>query len=141
MATWEQVKAFIYTIRTVEGDTGDALKMTVGGDNGRSQLLFVARRETSMDLGPAGVYEEEWAVLQSPICRTDEVEAARVLEQTAGMVCGGLGLLQLADGVYIALRHAVPLKNLDSSEIEGPMLIIAAEADQLEATVLGVDRL
>jgi hypothetical protein len=84
-------------------------------------------------------HTEEWAVIESAIGLTSELPWQVLMSAVdeIDLICGGIGIL---DGHY-TLRHAVPLSNLDPNEIQVPILVIAGEADRLEATVtLGSDR-
>jgi hypothetical protein len=138
LATWEEVRQLLFRTRTIKHDVGRAVVFTVNGPEGRSQDLWVMQRRTTMELDD-GPYTEEWAVIESPVGRVGELPLELLMRSVDEMdlVCGGIGV---AEGHY-TLRHAVPLSNLDANEIQVPILVVAGEADRIEASVMpGADR-
>ena len=130
MANWNDVANYLRQNFKINRDEGDVLSLLfdVGGD--RSQLVMVSK-------GSMNITDEEFAVIASPIAEARTVNIQTVLEEAAEYVVGGV--VKIGDS--LALKHAVPLANLDISELVGPMNLVLKAADQMEATFTGADRL
>lgn len=81
--------------------------------------------------------DEEFAVIASPIADARVTNLSSLLEEAADYVVGGVVKI----GDTLALRHAVPLSNLDLSELMGPMDLVMNAADLMESKFTGTDRM
>jgi hypothetical protein len=129
MASWQQLKQYIYEKYTVSQDIEVGVKLEFAGENGRSQLVFVTHQQL-MD------GNEDWVVVESPVGRIDQVDLPLALSQAGKLVCGGLGVA-FVDPELLVLRHAVPLENLDVNEFERPFHLLMGTADEFELHLTG----
>jgi len=140
MATWEQLKAYIYEQWPGAEDTGDRLKLVLGmaDRQPRTQIVFISHHQAP-DSG-------EWAMIESPIGLLERspsgslegIDLVRAAKEVGSMLCGGLGTLNHEPRI-VGLRHAVPLTNLDLNEFEHPLTILTGSADELEEMLTGRD--
>lgn len=129
MASWQQLKQYIYEKYVVSQDIEVGLKLEFTGPEDRSQLVFVTHQRL-MD------GTEDWVTIESPVGRVDQVDVRRALVEAGKLVCGGLGAA-LADPDILVLRHAVPLQNLDLNEFERPFQLLIGTADEFEFELTG----
>lgn len=130
MANWNDVANYLRQNFKINRDEGDVLSLLFDVGNDRSQLVMVSK-------GSMNITDEEFAVIASPIAQARNVNIQTVLEEAADYVVGGV--VKIGDS--LAFKHAVPLANLDISELVGPMNLVLKAADQMEATFTGADRL
>lgn len=131
MATWDELRQYIAMTQRVDEESGEdwlTFVITTSGD--RLQQVFVSR----MTLQDGA---EEWAVIESPFGDLDKMDLQKALQESATMVCGGLGLFQ---GTLVTLRHAVLLSALDAQEFDRPLMLVSMGADRLEDKLVGGDR-
>lgn len=129
MATWSDVAQYLRSNYKIAEDNGTLLRLSFSLDDGRSQDIIVAR-------GTMGSTSEEFAVIASFFAVAREVDIDAVLREASEYVVGGI--VQYAE--KLAVRHAVPLANLDLSELTGPFELVLLTADALEAKYTGTDR-
>jgi hypothetical protein len=106
MATWQQVKSYIYANYTVANDDGQVLPMHFETETGRSQMVLVSFIE-------AEVFSS--VIFQSPIAEWSQVSADRVLRATENM---SVGVRSIGD--YIVAHHSQLVASIDEAEIELP---------------------
>lgn len=130
MATWDDVKTFIHGKFKAEDVTDGMIRMVFDVGDLRSQLVFLTR-EALMDGA------EEWLVITSPFapCAGTDLQAA--LDAASKLVCGSLAQV----GNHLALKHALPLTNVDHNEILRPIQLVTTSADRLERELVGTDAL
>jgi hypothetical protein len=116
VATWTEVKQYVFQNYKVEDDGGDSMTIRLGGDE-RTQLVFFAK---------AGDY----LVFSSPIAKVGEVQPGKVL--TSSLV---FGVIQTAD--YYSLRHVALMSTLDVAEIDLAILEFGTVADSIESDLNG----
>ncbi|HWA54394.1 MAG TPA: hypothetical protein VG816_09505 [Solirubrobacterales bacterium] len=129
MASWQQLKQYIYEKYTVSQDIEVGVKLEFSGDNGRTQMVFVTHQQL-MD------GTEDWVTIESPVGRIAEVDLPRAIHEAGHLVCGGLGAA-FGDPEILVLRHAVPLENLDVNEFERPFHLLMGTADTFELNLTG----
>lgn len=117
MATWQDVKQFMYRNYNIESDEGEILTLIFGSDGGRSQLIF---------LSPVG----EYLRIFSPVAAEGQAHPGKVLSGT------GLFGATLFAGHY-GLVHAQLLATVDDAELTEVLPLIAALADELESELSG----
>jgi hypothetical protein len=118
MATWTEVKAFLYKNYDIDSDDGNVVSMTF--TNGKtSQLVFVA------EIGP-------FITFASPVGKVGEVPPGKVLE---GATTFGAKIV----GDFYVLQHVGLLSTLDGDEITVPLALLAETADELEISLNGAD--
>ncbi len=113
MATSAEALAFLRSKFKIASEEGDLLSMWWTVDNDRSQLVFVETRETLM-------------IVSSPIAEVSDVPAAKVLEASDSV----FGITNTANAYM--LTHVVFLENADANEIEEPLELLAAHADNIQ---------
>lgn len=119
VATWAEVKKFIYQNNyQVNDDSNDLLTLQLEG-NGRSQLVFVSAIN-------------QFLVIASPFARVGEIPPGKAL--TTGSCFGSVQL-----GEIYALRHVALLETLDAPELDLAINQLAGEADRIEAELTGGD--
>jgi hypothetical protein len=129
MASWQQLKQHIYQNYVISQDIEVGLQLEFDSGSGRTQLVFVTHQRL-MD------GTEDWITIESPVGKLAEVDLQRALVETGKLVCGGLGAA-FGDSEILALRHAVPLENLDVNEFERPFQLVVGTADDLEMMLTG----
>lgn len=132
MANWQQVKQYIQENYVVSQELDHTLKLEFSNDAGRTQLVFLTYEAL---MGGS----EGWLNIESPVGRTEEIDLRAVLAEAGKLVCGGLGAWA-HDPQVLVMRHAVPLENLDTNELESPMKLVTATADKLEQQFTSEDR-
>ena len=128
MTTWNDVKRYIHSNYKAEDLTDDAIKLLFDTGRLRSQLVFLVHIESESG--------EDWLQVHSPIGDRGEVDLERAAEILSTKVAGGLMII----GDKVLVTNSSPLSNLDTNELVDPMLSILRTADELENTLLGVDR-
>ncbi len=130
VASWDQLKQYIASAYPAsEVITPRAIRILFDTGSGRSQLVFVSSLQ---DRSGA-----EWASIDSPVGRLGEVNLNACLMAVSGLVCGGLAHLKLGGDDLLAIRHVVPLSNLDLGEFEEPLNVVVTSADDFERALLG----
>jgi hypothetical protein len=129
MATWQQLKQYVYEKYVVSDDIAVGLKLEFEGLGNRTQLVFITHQQLMEGA-------EDWVTIESPVGRMEQVDIDRALVEAGKLVCGGLGAA-LADPTILVLRHAVPLENLDLNEFERPLQLVIGTADAFEFELTG----
>lgn len=117
MATWTQIKQFLYQNYTVQSDDGEMMTLVIGVMDNRTQLVTVMLGESSI-------------LINSPVASIGEVTAERMLAATEGCL---LGVKRLA-GMYMVSAVA-PIGDMDEEELNTPLLYAALTADGIEQTL------
>jgi hypothetical protein len=128
MATWGDLVTFIRSEYRVTRVEPDEIRIEVEFEDERRQAVIVYREVLDK--------REEWVQIASPCGRVDQVNLAALLTelgQTA--VVGGAVIM----GEFVAIRHTLPLENLDINEFVDPMTLLAGTADELEEKFTGGD--
>ena len=124
MATWQQVKNYIYANYKVSDDSGDGLWLLFQTESGRSQKVKIAFVDTGNQFSSI--------LFMSPVAAWSQVSADRVLratEQVPVSIC--------STGDFIVAMHSQLLASIDEAEIDVPILMVTSRADQLEK-LLGI---
>lgn len=129
MATWGDFHRFIKENYRIQEDRGDLLVLVFELDRDRSQLVVLERQSFRASSG-------EWVLISSPIGKAADIDVALALSTANNHVVGGLTI----DEDLLITRHAVPLANLDTNEIEEPLQVLCLMADQMEASLIGGDQ-
>ena len=126
MATWSEVKGFLKSNYKVQKEEENNVVVLTEFKDGRSQLVWIFRQELSGDV---------WAEISSPvgIIKPESINAA--LELLNKGICGGLVKI----GDVHAVRHGMPIADLSTDEIAGPLALVAGAADTLEENFIGGD--
>jgi hypothetical protein len=119
MATWQQVKSYVYSKYQVSNDNGDMITLMFDTGSGRSQMVFVGVIE-------AGDFSQ--IRFSSPFAAWSKVSADRALRATEQ--AGGIGICSIGD--YVVTTHSQLLSTIDEAEIDWPMLYVTQTADDLE---------
>ncbi len=128
MATWEDLRQYIYSNYQVADGGGDALRLTFNLGNGRVQNVVVAGKVMG---------DYQYFVIWTPICNESQISARDALLRNMNMPLGAIGMIE--DGT-VFLRHVAPLKDLDVDEFEVPLRAVTQAGDMLEREFVGADR-
>ena len=118
MATWQQVKSYIYANYNVSDDSGDMIRLMFETGNGRSQMVLIGH----LDIG-----EYSSIRFNSPFASWSNASPERVLRATESI---GVGICSIGD--YIVTTHSQLLATIDEAEIDWPMAYVTSTADKLE---------
>jgi hypothetical protein len=118
MATWQQVKSYIYNKYEVSNDSGDMMTLNFGTGNGRSQMVMVAHIDAG-DLSSVN--------FSSPFASWSTATAERVLRASEQVLVG-----ISSTGDYFITTHSQLLSSIDENEIDWPMIWVTSRADALE---------
>lgn len=129
MATWGDLVAFVKSEYRVTKVDDDEIRIEVEFEDRRRQSVVVYREILDK--------REEWVQIASPCGKASEVNLLAMLAELGGTaVCGGAVVM----GEYVAIRHSLPLQNLDINEFVDPLALVAGVADELEEHFTGGDR-
>jgi len=128
MASWRDFTAFVKSSYEVAQEQPGMLELIFDLDGGRSQAVFLWRRQLMKG-------SEEWLVIESPFAEVGTVDFGAALEEAGKLICGGVVVV----GRFLTYRHAVPLANLDTNEFKRPLQLVTLAADRLERTLVGGD--
>ncbi len=118
MATWQEVKQYVYSNYRVTSDDATRLTLEFQTTLGRSQMVHLICGEGS-----------PYISIFSPIGRTSQIDGNRLLQLTdAG--AKAMGVVQAGD-MYMTVGMAL-LADLSGPELEIPMHWALEEADQYE---------
>lgn len=127
MASWEQLKIFIRSNYEIAADEGSLVKLLFSTGNDRSQLVTVGHGIT-----PIGA---EVAIIASVVAEVGTIDTHALLREMAEYDIGGVALY----GDRLAIRHAVPLADLDPGDFVSPLQHVTIMADRIEAKFVGSD--
>lgn len=128
MATWDDLASYLRSSYKIMDDGGSTLKLLFEVGNGRSQIIHVGRARSSGSEG-------DWASIASVFGNASELSLRAALSEASEYLIGGLVLY----GDNLALRHTVPLANLDLNEFEEPFQMVMHAADAMEQKFVGGD--
>ena len=133
MATYREFEAYVkseYPVKTTPKDAPKGLVcLEVPCPNGRSHLVFVHPGANMDKLG-------EFADVVAMFGELSGAKLEKALEAAKMLPLGGL--VKIND--VIALRHSIPLADVDESEIAKAIMFTAMSADMLEAKFVGGDK-
>ncbi len=118
MATWQQVKNYIYANYQVTSDDGNLIMLQFQTGNGRSHRIHLAHIDAER-------YSS--VMFLSPVAAWTQVSADRALRATEQ-----IPVALRSTGEYIVASHSQLLSTIDEAEIDLPMLMLVNQADQLE---------
>ena len=128
MASWEELRSYIRITYKVADDDGTLMRLLFSVGEGRSQVVIVAKSTTGDG--------RQFATIASAFAEQGQVDIDSALAAMAEYVVGGI----VAYGQTYMVRHSVPLDTLDPDEFEGPLHLVLATADVLEAKFVGSDK-
>ena len=119
MATWQEIKSFIYSKYQVAEDSGSTLRINFDLGGGRSQLTMIGY----VDAG-------EWSTLifSSPFAKVGSISAERVLEAAASAQAG----VKTYGGEFYAVTNFQLASTVDEPEIHVNLTLVTTRADDLE---------
>lgn len=133
MATYREFEAFVRSKYEVRTNPKDAPKgfmcLEIPCPNDRSHIVFVHPGTELKNVG-------EIADIIAMFGQLSGSKLEKALESTMMLPLGGL--VKIND--MIALRHSIPLSDIDESEIAKALLFTAMSADLLEAKFVGGDK-
>lgn len=133
MATYREFEDYVrseYTVKKNTKETSEGFMcLEIPCPNDRSHLVFV---HPGSDVKNAG----EIADIVAMLGELSGSKLEKALEAALNLPLGGL--VKIND--VIALRHSIPLTDVDESEIAMALLFTAMSADILEAKFVGGDK-
>lgn len=132
MATYREFENFVKSKFPVQQNAKDAPKgfmcVEVPCRNDRSHLVFIS---PGTKIEKLGEFADVWAMIGD----LDESDLEEALDKAMHLPLGGLAKI----GDRIVLRHAVPLDDVDPSEISNALIFTAMSADLFEERFVGGD--
>lgn len=120
MASWRDLQGYVRHRFEVIQDNPSWLQVVVPTHSGRVQSVYIWHRQPRR--------REDWVLLASPFAEINQVDVKQALTVAGQIAPAGVGLV----GRQLAIRHALPLANMDPNELEDPVEIITEAADELE---------
>ena len=132
MATYKDFESFVrrkYPVIETKDAPGGLICIEVPCGQNRSHLVFI---------GPGFSHEKQgdFANVIAMFGKLSAKKLEKALEAVLVMPLGGL----IKIGDVIALRHGIPLSDVDESEILAAVLNLAYAADTLEEELVGGDQ-
>lgn len=118
MASWTEVKSFLFNNYKIDKDNGDSLHLTFSNGT-TSQVVFVTNADPFL-------------VFSSPVAKVGDVPPGKVLEMVTLF-----GASQIGD--FYALQHVGLLNTIDTDEIAVPLVLLAEQADKMELSLTNRD--
>ncbi|HEY3139542.1 MAG TPA: hypothetical protein VGJ86_00340 [Acidimicrobiales bacterium] len=129
MADWRNFRAFVKSSYEVTQEETDMMQLIFATEGDRTQVVYlwhwVLRKGT-----------EDWLAIESPFAELQAVDLEKVVVEAGGLACGGV----VAVDDVLAVRHVLPLANLDINEFKRPLELVTSAADHLEQLLFGDDR-
>ena len=133
MATYREFENFVKSKFPVKENPKNAPKgymcVEVPCPDDRSHLVFI---KPGAEFQKLGEFADVWAM----IGELDGSDLEEALDHAMNLPVGGLAKI----GDRIILRHAVPLQDVDPSEIANALILTAFSADVLEEALVGGDK-
>ena len=127
MATWRDFVGFIDRTYKYEILNDDLLKLVFNTSNLRTQLVFLEHAICNSGA--------EWFKVNSPIGKLTPQQVMYAARRLEDMVVGGI----IINDNMVFVTTAMPLENIDASEITDSIERVVNIADRLEADILGTD--
>lgn len=127
MASWRDLQGYVRHRFEVIEDNPRWLQVVVPTRSGRTQSVYIWHRQPKR--------REDWVLLASPFALANQVDLKRTLTIAGQIAPAGVALV----GKQLAIRHSLPLANMDPNELEDPMEIISEAADDLERALRETD--
>jgi hypothetical protein len=128
MATWNDVVSYLKANYNCKQEIPELVSLVFKTGDNRSQLVFV-------ELG-GNDKVGQFAHVSSAVGNVkDRNKLEAYCLAAKDYILGGI----VIDGDFIMLRDSFPLLNLDVNEMEAPLQVILAAADQIESKITGGD--
>lgn len=127
MATWRDLVNFIDRTYKYEILNDGLLKLVFNTSNLRSQLVFLEHATSGSGA--------EWFKVNSPIGKLTPQQVMYAARRLEDMIVGGI----IINDNLVFVTTAMPLENIDASEITDSIERIVNIADRLGADILGTD--
>jgi|694.fasta_scaffold124968_2 hypothetical protein len=112
MASWRDVHGYITSNYHIKSENEGLLTIDFETDNLRSQLVIVTG-------------DDDLVVFQSPFAKIGQVQPGKVFE-----LANVFGVRQIGD--MYCVTHVALTPSIDTSEIDVPLQLMAANADEIE---------
>ena len=127
MADWNDLRTHIKNTYKIAAEEENFVRLNFETKDLRTQLVTVARSDK--------IGDSEWAEIATPVCRTSDIDPAVALERNFSFKLGFLGSF---DG-YVYFMHRVALLDMQQSEFDLPLELVAIWGDELEREFTGKD--
>lgn len=119
MATWQEIKSFIYSKYPISSDSGTTLTIRFDLGDGRSQSTMVGYIDA-----------DEWSTLifSSPFAKVGAVSADRVLQAAESVQAG----VTTYGGEFYAVTNFQLASTVDEPEIHVSLSLVTMRADEME---------
>jgi hypothetical protein len=125
--TWTDLVGYVRVRYEIFQQTDRTLRFHLPTEGERTQRVAVHHVESD---------GADWVLIESAVCRADDVDLRRLLELAGECAVGGVVVI---DGVAL-FRHAASLSELSLSGFDTPFRLVARRADELERRLTGADR-
>ena len=119
MATWTELKQFLYNNYKIDNDSGDVIRMLFDTGNGRSQFISVHNFDPLV-------------TFSAPFGKVSDINPATVLKSALPF-----GVAQVND--FYTMIHTSWIATLDELEVHAPIDALVTRADELEKELTGKD--
>jgi hypothetical protein len=126
MADWDSLCAYARSNYAISDDRPDRLFLDFQMEDGRTRRVGVMKCDEL-----AGT---EWAEILTVVCTESDISARDALVKNSQMFSGALDITETG---LVVFRYAVPLDDLDTSEFDRPVTLIANVGDYLEGKFTG----
>jgi hypothetical protein len=112
LATWAEVRSYIASKYIIANDSGNLLTINFQTEGGRSQVVFVSG-------------DDDLIMFKSPFAKEGQVQPGKVIQMATVF-----GVVQVGD--MYCVTHVQLTQTLDTPEIDVPLNLMAANADEIE---------
>ncbi len=126
MASWDELKAFVHREWNATELDENNLQLVFELPSLRSQAVVVEHASNE---------EADWVKFKSAIGQLSEIDLWTAAEALGRKVVGGI----IVEEGYVVVVSAMPLANVDRTDIVETMFRVTSIADELENQFLGTD--
>jgi len=110
MATWETLKSYVLTNMEAEEKSPRLVAVTNTFPDGEVRVTLVS---SSLDH-----HDNPWVSIDALVGVVSTGDALRAARSAGEKVCGGLATLPIGEQEFFVLRHAMPISQLGSENID-----------------------
>ena len=122
MTTWAELQSYVRGNYKVVAETDAQLAVLFQFDSGRTQQASITLER---------MVDHDWVCISSAFGAVGEVDVTKALEMLDARIFGAIG----RDGEVYVVKHSALLADMDGKELEYPLLLTLAVAEELESKV------
>ena len=127
MADWNDLCAYVRSNYKITSEKEGFINLLFETDDLRSQRVFITKS--------GSIQDSEWADIVTVVGKTSDLDPAQALVRNWNMKIGFFAHLDDS----LCFVHRFPLLDLQSSELDAPLRLVARFGDQLEKEFTGKD--